>query len=75
MPNFPSSSATQERHFADRKWREVIVQHEAFLGLALEDLQALHVVTRAQRRRHQRLSFASGENCGAMRSRQNTYFD
>ena len=50
------------------------MKHEALLGFALEDFQALHVVARAERRGDKSLGFAASENCGAVGARQNSNF-
>src|SRR5271166_696639 len=75
MPDFATARAAQERHFTNRERREVVVQHEALLGLALESLQPLHIFAGAQRGRHQCLRFTAGENRRAMRARQDPHFD
>src|SRR5690242_1910555 len=51
------------------------MQHEALLGLAFEDFKTLHVVAGAQSGRNQSLSFAAGEDCRTVRTRQHANFD
>src|SRR5262249_10536515 len=58
-----------------RKRREVVVQHEALLGLAFKTFDALRVVRRAQRGSHQSLGLAAGEDRGTVRAWQNAHFD
>ena len=58
-----------------RKRREVVVQHEALLGFAFEDFEALHVVAGAQGGGDQRLGFAAGEDGRAVGARQDADFD
>src|SRR5450631_549310 len=43
VTNLAATGSTQERHFAHRERREVVVQHEALSGFAFEGLQPLHV--------------------------------
>ncbi len=62
-------------NFAHREWREIVMQHEALLGFAFEDFEALHVVAGAQGRRHQSLGFAASEDRGSVRARQHADFD
>ena len=50
--------------------RHVVVEHEALRVLALQRVDDLLVARRAQRRDHQRLRFAAGEQRRAVRSRQ-----
>ena len=75
VADFAATYAGHASHFADRERREVVVQHEALLLLALEGLQALRVVACAQGRRYQRLRFAAGEERRAVRAGQNADFD
>ncbi len=70
VADLATACAAQERHFAHRERREVVVQHEALLGFALEGLQPLHVFAGAQGRGDQRLGFAAGEDRRSVRARQ-----
>ncbi len=70
MADLATSGAAQERYFADREGREVVVQHEALLGFAFEALQSLHVVAGAERGGDERLRFAAGEDGAAVGARQ-----
>ncbi len=51
------------------------MQHEAFLGFALEAFEALHVVAGAESCCDQGLGFAAGEDCAAVRAGQDSCFD
>ena len=75
MADFAAACAAQKCNFSNRKRRKVIVQHEAFLGFAFEDFEALHVVAGAQGGGDQRLGFAAGEDGGAVGAGQNADFD
>ena len=75
MTNFPSSGAAQKLNFANGKRRKIIVQHEAFFGLAFERFQSLHVIRRAQSRRHQGLCFSAREDRRPVRARQHAHFN
>ena len=61
VADLAAAGAAQELHFADREGREVVVEHEALLGLAVDRLDLLLVVGRAERRDHERLRLAAGE--------------
>ena len=75
MTDFAAACATQKRNLSNRKRREVIVQHEALLGFAFEDFQALHVVAGAQGGGDQGLGFAASEDGRAVGAGQNADFD
>ena len=75
MTDLATAGAAQERHFANRERREVVVQHEALLGFAFEGLQPLHVFAGAQRGRDQRLRFAAGEDRRTVGAGQHADFD
>ena len=75
VTDFATAGAAQERHFANRERREVVVQHEALLGFAFEGLQPLHVFAGTQRGRDQRLGFAAGEDCRSVRAGQHADLD
>ena len=75
MTDLATACAAQERHFAHRERREVVVQHEALLGFAFEGLKSLHVFAGAERRGDESLCFAAGEDRGTVRARQDADFD
>ena len=75
MADFATTRATQERHFAHRERREVVMQHEALLGFAFERFQPLLVFAGAQRRGNQRLGLAAGEYRRPVSARQHADFD
>ena len=75
MADFAAAGAAQKRNFTNRERREVVVQHEALLGFAFEDFQALHVVAGAEGGGDQGLGFAAGEDGGAVGAGQNADFD
>ena len=68
VTDLATASAAQERHFADRERREVVVQHEALLGLAFEAFEALHVVGGAERGGNQCLRLATGKDRRTVRA-------
>ena len=75
MTDFAASRAAQECNFSNRKRREVVVQHEAFLGFAFEDFEPLHVVAGAQGGGDQGLGFAASEDGGSVGAGQYADFD
>ena len=75
VADFAASRAAHEADLADRERREVVVEHEALPGLALEALDLLRVVGRAERAGHQRLRLAAREHGGSVRARQDTGLD
>ena len=75
VTDLATACAAQERHFADRERREVVVQHEALLGFAFETFHALHVFFGAQRGCNQRLRLAAGEDRRTVGARQHIDFD
>src|SRR5262245_18257291 len=75
MADFAPSRAAQERDFADREGREVVMEHEALPLLALEALDFLRVFRGAQRTGDQRLGFAAREDCRSVRARQHARLD
>src|SRR5713101_2334104 len=75
MPNLAPSRPAQKCNFSHRKRREVIVKHEAFLGLTLETFQALHVVAGAEGGGNEGLRFAAGEDGAAVSTGQDAGFD
>ena len=54
--------------------REIVVQHEMLAVFAFERVDDLLVLAGAERRDHQRLGFAAGEQRRAMRARQHADF-
>ncbi len=75
VTDLATTRATQERHFAHRERREVVVQHEALLGFAFERFQPLLVFAGAQRGGNQRLGLAAGKYRRSVRARQHADFD
>ena len=75
VPDLAPARSAQKCNFANRERREVVVQHEALLGFAFEDFEALHVVAGAQGGGDQRLGFAAGEDGGAVGAGQDADFD
>ena len=69
----PAGSA-QELHFADRERREVVVQHEPAVRLALDGFDLLLVVRRAERHGDERLRFAAREHRRAVHAGQHADF-
>ena len=61
VPDLPPARPAHEADLAHRERREVIVQHELLLRLALDVVEALGIGGRAQGGRDQRLGFAPGE--------------
>ena len=55
VPDFPAARASQEPHLSHAEGREVVVEHETFRTLPGEQIQALGVISGAQRGRHQGL--------------------
>ncbi len=77
VADFTAARAPHRSDFASREGREVVVQHEA-LGRLLgfvNRIEPLHVVGRAEGRRHQRLRLAAGEQRGAVGARQEPRVD
>ena len=75
VADFAPAGAAQELHFADRERREVVVEHEAAVGLALHRLNLLRVVFRAERRGDERLRLAAREHGRAVDAGQHAGFD
>ncbi len=75
VTNLATARSAQERNFAHRERREIVVQHEALLGFAFEGLQPLHVVAGAQRGGDQRLGFAASEDRRAVSPGQHADFN
>ena len=72
VTDFAAAGAAHELHFADRERREVVVQHEPAVGLALDRFDLLLVVRRAERHGDERLRFAAREHGRAVRTRGST---
>ena len=62
MSDLPPPRSAQELHLADREGRKVVVQHEALVGLPVDQLDLLLVVGRAERSRDERLGLAAREH-------------
>ena len=75
VTNLPPARSPQELHLADRERREVVVQHEALVGLTLDRFDLLRVVFGAERRAHERLRLTAGEDRGAVHARQHARLD
>src|SRR5262245_44327914 len=75
MADLATARAPQERDFADRKRREVVVEHEALPGLAFEALDLLGIFGGAERTGDQRLRLAAGEDGGAVRTGEDAGLD
>ena len=69
------SRAAHAADFADREGREVVVQHEILPGLALEALDLLRVVGRAQGAGDERLRLTAREHRRTMGARQHAGLD
>ena len=74
MADFAAAGAAHELHFADRERREVVVQHEPAVHLALDRFDLLLVVRRAERHRDERLRFAARKHRRAVDARQHADF-
>ena len=70
MADLASSGRTHAARLADRIGREVIVQQEALLVGAFQGVDELLVFAGAERRDHQRLGLAAGEQRRAVGARQ-----
>src|SRR5207245_1984394 len=68
MSDLAPPGAPQELDLAHREGREVVVQHEALLRLALEPIEALDILGRPERACHESLSLAAREQSGAVRA-------
>ena len=75
VADFAPAGAAQELHFADRERREVVVQHEAAVGLALDRLDLLRVVFGAERGADERLRLAAREHGRAVDAGQHAGLD
>ncbi len=72
MAHFAAARPAHELHFTDRERREVVVQHEALVVLAVHVLDLLLVVGRAERAGDKCLRLAAGEDHRAVRAGQHT---
>ncbi len=75
VADLATARSTQERDFAHRERREIVVQHEALLGFAFEGLQPLHVIARAQGRGDQGLGLTASEDRRAVSPGQHANFN
>src|SRR5262245_12709183 len=74
MTDFAAAGTTQGRNLTDRKWREVVMHHEALLRFAFKPVQPLHVLCGAERSGDERLSLTACEYGRAVCSGQHTRF-
>ena len=75
MTDFAAAGPAQEFHFAHRKRREIVVQHEALERFVLEEqIEALHVFLGAERERGQSLGLAASEKRRTVHARQQAHF-
>ena len=70
VADLAAAGAAQELHFADRERREVVVQHEPAVDLALDRFDLLLVVRRAERDGDERLRLAAREDGRAVHAGQ-----
>ena len=75
VADFAPAGAAQELHFAHRERREVVVQHEVLVRLAVDHLDLLRVVFGAERGADERLRLAAREHDRAVNARQHAGFD
>jgi hypothetical protein len=75
VADLAASGTAHEADLPDREGREVVVQHEALPGLALEALDLLRVVGGAERAGDQRLRLAAREHGRTVHARQDPRFD
>src|SRR5271155_5394385 len=66
VADFAPAGRAHAAGFADRIWGEVIVEQEPLLVGAVEGIDILLVLAGAQRRDHERLGFAAGEQSRAV---------
>ena len=74
MADLAASGRADTAHLADRIGREVVVQQEVRAAVAVQRVDDLLILARAQRGHDQRLGFATGEQGGAVGAGQNTGF-
>ena len=70
MADFATARRAEAAHFADRVGREVIVQHEALVGEALQPVDHLLGFLGAERRGDDRLRLAAREQRRAVSARK-----
>ena len=75
MTDFTTAGTAHRLHFTDRERREVVVQHEALPGFAIDHFDLLLVVGRAERDGDERLRLAAGEHARAVHARQHGVLD
>ena len=73
MADFAASGPRHTASFADRVGREIVVQHEGLFISSLQRIDILLVFAGAERRHHQCLGLAAGEQRAAMRARQDSH--
>ena len=72
MAHFAASGPAEERHLADRERREVVVEHEALVAVAVDGLDLLLVIGRAERCGDERLRLAAREHRRAVHTGQHS---
>ena len=72
MSDLAPAGPAQELHLADRERREVVVQHEPLVALAVDQLHLLLVVGGPEGRGHQGLGLAACEDGRPVRSGQHS---
>ncbi len=75
VADFAALGRTHATDFAGGKGRHVVVQHEAVFVLTGQRVNALRIALGAQRGHGQRLGFATGKQCRAVRARQHAAAD
>ena len=75
VADLAAAGAAQERHLADRERREVVVEHEPLVDLAVHHLDLLLVLGGAERGGDERLRLAAREHGRAVRARQHADLD
>ena len=70
MADLPPAGTPHERHFTHRERREVVVQHEATVGLPFDRFDLLLVIGGAERDGDERLRFATRKHGRPVRARQ-----
>src|SRR5262249_3193495 len=75
VPDLAARRAAEELHFTDREGREIVVEHEALEGLALEVLDLLRLLRGAGGPGDAGLGLAAGEDGRAVRAREHAEVD
>ena len=75
MADFAALRAADAARFARGERGHVVVQHEAVVRFFAETVDDLFVLLRAERRKHEGLRFAAGEEGGAMGTRKHALAD